>query len=128
MRTIRWLSLASAWTLGASLALAQGGPGPGPGPRPQGPVVGTPSAGPGPLQRAGRPGGARWGQDFTPGWTLMTEAERNTHRDRLRSMNSVEECRAYMAEHREQKAARAQQQGRKAMGAPRRDACAGLKR
>ena len=130
MRTIRWSSLASTLALGASLALAQAGPGPGPGPgpRPQGPAVGAPGQGPGPGQHAGRFGGAQWGQDFTPGWSLMTEAERNTHRERLRSMTSVEACQAYMAEHREKMAARAQQQGRKALGAARRDACAGLRR
>jgi hypothetical protein len=77
--------------------------------------------------RAGRQATARWGGDYTPGWALMSEAERNEHRDRIRAMKSYEECQAFVAQHREQMAARAQERGSKTLRSPRRDACAALK-
>jgi hypothetical protein len=58
---------------------------------------------------------------------MMTPQERNEHHERMRSMKTPEECRAYMEQHREQMAARAKERGGKALGQPRRDACAGLK-
>lgn len=128
MKTPLKLTIACAMLAAATLAAAQGGPGPGAGPgqgpRAQGatPPAGM-QAGPGPAAR----GTARWGADYTPGWSMMTEAERNAHRDRLRTMNSYEECVAYMAQHREQMTQRAKEQGRQALGTPRHDACAGLK-
>ena len=119
---------AATLALLAGLAQAQGGPGPGPGAgRGAGPGAAAPLApatGPAPAAR----GTARWGADYTPGWSLMTEAERNAHRDRLRTMNSYEECVAYMAQHREQMTQRANEQGRQALGTPRYDACAPLKK
>ncbi len=63
------------------------GPGPGPGPR------------------------GRWGPDVTPGWALMTETERNAHRERMLALKTREECLAYMTQHREQMAARAKERG-----------------
>jgi len=71
--------------------------------------------------------GARWGADYTHGWTLLTPAERKEHQDRMRSMKSYDECTTYMEKHREQMAARAAERGRKALAQPRRDACATLK-
>jgi len=73
-------------------------------------------------------GRAQWGSDFTPGWTLMSQQERNEHRDRMRSMKSYEECHAYQAQHHEQMVARAKERGGAAPAQPRRDACAGLKK
>ncbi|MDO8447375.1 MAG: hypothetical protein Q7T10_01040 [Rhodoferax sp.] len=98
-------------------ALAQSAPGAEP----------TPGMGMGPGMRAGRGPAAQWGTDFTPGWTLMTRAERNEHRARMRSMTTYEECKAYLDQHHEQMAARAKEKGGKALAQPRRDACAGLK-
>jgi len=69
----------------------------------------------------------RWGSEFTPGWTLMTEVERKEHAERMRAMTSRDECQAYVAQHREQMAARAKERGSATLRAPRRDACAGLK-
>lgn len=69
----------------------------------------------------------RWGSDSTPGWALMTEAERKEHVERMRAMKRLDECQAYVAQHREQMAARAKERGSATLRAPRRDACAGLK-
>jgi len=70
---------------------------------------------------------ARWGSEVTPGWALMTSTERNEHRERMRSMKTHEECKAYMEQHHEQMAARAKERGGKVLAPPRRDACSGLK-
>lgn len=82
-------------------ALAQPGPGMGQG------------GGPGMGRMAGGGPGAGWRADSgnTPGFALMTEQERLEHQNRLRSMNSYEECTAYVSEHRVQMATRAQERG-----------------
>ncbi len=132
MNAIRTFLVTSTLVLTATLALAQGGPGggagPGAGARMQGagPAASAPGMGAGPGQRAGRQGAARWGSDYTPGWSLMTQTERNEHRDRLRSMTSYPECQAYVAQHHEQMAARANERNQ-SVPKPRRDACAALK-
>lgn len=129
MRLLKWVLPALTMVLGANLAMAQGGPGagkgPGVGPQGAGPMAGA--SAPAPGMRAGRSPGARFGADYTPGWSLMTVPERNEHRDRMRAMKSYEECKAYQAQHHEQMAARAKEKGGKALLQPRRDACAGLK-
>ncbi|ODV11068.1 MAG: hypothetical protein ABT20_06690 [Rubrivivax sp. SCN 70-15] len=120
-------------TLVLSLLLAAGAAGPaaaagaGNPPAPVGPGAG-PMTGTGPGPMAGQRMGPRWGSESTPGWALMSSAERDAHLEHLRSMKTYEECHAYMEQHREQMAARAKEQGRPALGQPRRDACAGLKR
>jgi hypothetical protein len=78
--------------------------------------------GPGP----GRGPGPRWGQDFTPGWSMMTPDERAQHRDRVHSFKSYEECRAYLDEHHQQMLDRARAQNHAMPGRPMRDACEGL--
>lgn len=76
----------------------------------------------------GRPGpGPRWGRDDTPGWPMMSREERQTHRERMSSFKTYEECRAYMDEHHQQMTARAKERGRDMPGHPRRDACLPLK-
>lgn len=70
---------------------------------------------------------ARWGSDFTPGWSLMTEQERMAHRERMRSMNDYGECRSFHEQHHEQMMARAKERRAKAPPKPMRDPCAGLK-
>lgn len=87
------------------------------------------------AQPGGSPGGgggggrgpARAGADMTPGWSLMTPQERTEHRDRMRAMTRLDECRAYQAEHHEQMVARAKERGVTPPAGPRRDPCAGLK-
>lgn len=71
--------------------------------------------------------GPRMGPHNTPGWSLMTPAERAEHRDRMRSMHSYDECKAYMDQHHEQMMARAKERGSTLPAQPRRDACAGMK-
>jgi hypothetical protein len=80
------------------------------------------------AQPGGGRGSARWGSDYTPGWALMTQQERNEHRERMRSMKTYEECNAYQDQHHEQMAARAKERGGKTLAQPRRDACSGLKK
>lgn len=123
MNSIRLSGLAIVAALMAAPVLAQGGPGagkgPGPGMQGAGPAASMPGTGRGP--------GARFGADFTPGWAMMTEAERNEHHKHIREMKTYEECKAYMEQHHAQMAARAKERGGKALAQPRRDACAGLK-
>lgn len=107
---------------GAAAASAQPGPGPGPG---AGPAASAPRAGMGPH---GGGMGPRWGSDYTPGWSLMTPQERQEHRDRMRSINSHDECKAYLEQHHQRMAARASERGARMPAQPRRDACASLKK
>ena len=121
MRAIRLALMVSVAVSATALldgtALAQSGPGAEP----------TPGMGMGPGMRSGRGPSAQWGTDFTPGWSMMTRAERNEHRERMRSMKTYEECKTYIDQHHEQMAARAKEKGGKPLPQPRRDACARLK-
>lgn len=114
MKTFRMMVLASLIGLPAGVALAQQG---------ADPATSAPRMGMG----HGR-GAAHWGSDYTPGWALMTEQERNEHRERMRSMKTYEECKTYQEQHHEQMAARAKERGGKALPQPRRDACRSLKK
>lgn len=127
MNGLRTIVVATLVAVSAAGVLAQpgGGPGAGGGPRGPGPGASAPGMGMGP---GGRAGGGRWGADHTPGWALMTPQERNEHRDRMRSMQTYEDCKAYQQQHHQQMAARASERGGKALAAPRRDACLGLKK
>jgi hypothetical protein len=122
MKGIRVIVVVAA-ALSAGTVQAQGGSGPGPGP---GPAAAAGASAPGMGPGMGRGPGARWGSDYTPGWSLMTAEERSEHQNRMREMKSHADCNAYMATHREQMAARAQSQG-KTLPPMNRDACAGLK-
>lgn len=126
LRMIVWTSLVGLST-GVAMAQPGGGTGPGAGlgPMGAGPAGSAPGMGMGP---GGGRGAARWGTDYTPGWTLMTQQERNEHRERMRSMKTYEECKTYQEQHHEQMAARAKERGGKTQVQPRRDACSGLKR
>lgn len=129
MKSIRIVVLASLVGLPMGVVMAQPGggkgPGAGPGPMGTGPAASAPGMGLGPG--VGR-GAARWGSEYTPGWTLMTQQERNEHRERMRSMKTYEECKTYQEQHHEQMAARAKERGGKGLAQPRRDACGGLKK
>lgn len=129
MNNLRMFVLSSLIGLSAGVAFAQPGggkgPGTGPGPMGAGPSASAPGMGMGP---GGGRGGARWGSDFTPGWSLMNPQERKDHQDRMRAMKTYDECKTYRDQHHEQMAARAKERGGKALAQPRRDACSGLKK
>jgi len=129
MKNLRTVLLATLIGVLMGVAFAQpgGGKGPGMGPGPMGAGPAASATGMGMGMGAGK-GIARWGSDYTRGWTLMTQQERNEHRDRMRSMKTYEECKAYQDQHHEQMAARAKERGGKALAQPRRDACGGLKK
>jgi hypothetical protein len=131
MKPIRWMVVASFAACVSGAVLAQGGAGagmgPGPGMQGAGPGASAPGMGMGPGARAGRGMGARAGAGVTPGWALMTPAERTEHQTRMRSMKTHEECKTYMGQHHEQMVARAKEKGVTVPGQPRRDPCAGLK-
>lgn len=111
----------------SALAQAQGGAGPAAGAASAASAPGGMGMGMGPGMGPGRGRTTQWGTNFTPGWSMMTLAERNAHRDHMRAMTTYEECKTYMDQHHEQMATRAKEKGGKALAQPRRDACAGLK-
>ncbi|MBL8484475.1 MAG: hypothetical protein JNJ60_19935 [Rhodocyclaceae bacterium] len=47
----------------------------------------------------------------TPGYGLMTPEERSAHVDKMRSMQSADECKAYLAEHHARMVERAKEKG-----------------
>lgn len=130
MKTARTWLLSAALTLAAGSVLAQAASAPAvpaPGPRAgmgqgMGQGMGPGGGGQGGMMRGP---GARAGQDDTPGWGLMSRAERQEHRNQMRSMKTEAECRDYIAKHHEKMAARATEKGMPLRG-PKRDACAGL--
>jgi hypothetical protein len=133
MKNLRMMVLASLMAVSTGAAMAQPGsgrgPGAGTGPMGAGPAASAPGMGMGMgMGPGGGRGAARYGSDYTPGWALMSQQERNDHRDRMRSMKSYEECRSYQDQHHEQMAARAKERGGKALAQPRRDACGSLKK
>lgn len=131
MKNLRILTSLLALSTGVVLAQPGGGRGPGSGQGQMhaGPAASAPGMGMGMgMGTSGGRGAARWGADYTPGWALMTEQERNEHRDRMRSMKTYEECKTYQEQHHEQMAARAKERGGKALAQPRRDACSNLKK
>ncbi len=133
MKNLRLIVLASLIGVSMGVAVAQPGggkgPGAGPGPMGAGPTASAPGMGMGMgMGPGGGRGAARWGSDYTPGWALMTQQERNEHRDRMRSMKTYEECKAYQDQHHEQMAAKAKERGGKVLAQPRRDACSGFKK
>lgn len=101
--------------LAAGMAWSQPGPGGG-----QGPATGSATG------QVGQ--GARAGSDYTPGWSMMNSAERKEHQERMQSMKTYEECKAYAEQHHAEMKARAKERGGAVMMQPRRDPCAGMKR
>ena len=87
MKGISAVLLTILLTAGATgAASAAGGVGPGPAAQTSpgtGPMAGT---GMGPGAMAGQRMGPRSGGDYTPGWALMTAAERNAHLELMRSV------------------------------------------
>lgn len=107
-------AMAQSASAPAAASAPRMGPGMGPGP-------GMGGMGPG-----GRGGMMRWGSGVTPGWSMMTPAERDDHRQKMRAAKTREECQAVMAEHHQQMVERAKERGVAAPPGPRRDPCAGL--
>jgi ABC-type nickel/cobalt efflux system permease component RcnA len=64
----------------------------------------------------------------TSGWSMMDRKERDEHRQKVRSMKSYDECKAYADEHHQKMMDRAKEKGRTMPATPRRDACAWLKK
>jgi hypothetical protein len=118
------LSLLAAFTIGAACAAASAqepasGPGTGYGP--------GPGPGPGMMQGGGMHG---WqaNSDNTPGWGMMSSAERDEHHRKMMGMSNPAECKAYMDKHRAAMGERARQRGGAGPGpvAPQHDPCARL--
>ncbi|MGL6350867.1 MAG: hypothetical protein ACRC2U_13710 [Aeromonas sp.] len=84
---------------------------------------GGPTQGQGPMQ--GR--GPHYGSHYTAGWKLMTPAERDEHRKKMREVKTYDECRKIMDEHHKFMSERAKEKGATApLPQPRRDGCKGL--
>jgi len=77
-------------------------------------VVGVPAHAKGPR--------FQFDQNNVPGWTLMSSAERAAHHQKLLSFKTVEECQAYMAEHRKKMEARARERSQ-TLRTPHFDVC-----
>jgi hypothetical protein len=72
---------------------------------------------------AGGGHGGMHGHAMGGGGSLMTPEEMQAHRDAMHSLKSVDECRAYVGQHRAAMQARAQQQGITPGPGPRADMC-----
>lgn len=125
LRITSWAAAAALAALAATTNAQAQGPGPGPGMGPgsgMGPgAAASAPRGPGAGPRRGAPAGA----DYTPGWSLMTQKERDEHRARMRTVQTQADCRAAIDQHRQLMAERAKERGLAPRG-PRRDPCAGL--
>jgi hypothetical protein len=71
--------------------------------------------------------GIRMSRDNTPGWSLMTRAERREHHDKMMSMTDRAACDTYMEQHHARMVERAKDKGRPMPDKPRHDPCAALK-
>lgn len=85
------------------------------------PVAATSAA----SKAPGRQGeGVRWGRGVTPGWSLMTPAEREAHRRRMQGAKTAAECRDVAAAHRAFIERRADERGRGGLALmPHHDPC-----
>jgi hypothetical protein len=108
--------------LATAFAVAQPGPG---DPRPSASGASGPRAGMGMGMGMGR---GRFGPDNTPGWAMMSPAERDAHRQRMGTFKTQQECQAYMDEHRKLMGERARERNRSMPAQPRHDPCTGLPR
>ena len=117
MKQLHLLSVALGFSpyMASAVAIAQPAPGAS-APR-------SPGMGMGGAMRHG----PRLGPDNTTGWSLMTAAERDEHREQMRSAKTHDECVAALEQHRERMLARAREKGTTMPARPRRDACAYLK-
>lgn len=74
--------------------------------------------GPGPSKG----GMMQFGPNNAAGWSMMTPQERTAHQDKMHSLKSLEDCKAYMAEHNKPMAERAKEHKLTHAG-PRENAC-----
>jgi hypothetical protein len=74
--------------------------------------------GPGP----GKGSMMQFGPNNAAGWSMMTSEERTVHQNKMHSFKTLEECKAYMADHSKQMAARAKERNLTYAG-PRENAC-----
>jgi hypothetical protein len=81
-----------------------------------------------PASGMGNMRGWHMGRDNTPGWSMMSRAERKEHHDKMMAMTDPAACVAYMEQHHAKMAERAKERGRTLPAKPRRDACASLKK
>ncbi len=88
------------------------------------PVLAQPGPGMGGMGQG--PRAMRFDQDNTRGWTLMTPGEQAAHREKMLSLKTYEECKAFQAEHRVAMEARARDQG-KTLPVPRQNSCDRMK-
>lgn len=72
------------------------------------------------------PGRYRFQQANTPGWTLMTPAERSEFQTRMRAATTYDECKAIQTGHRTTIEARAKERG-VTLNTPRHNACDQMK-
>jgi hypothetical protein len=83
---------------------------------------------PGPGMGMGGMHGWKMNRDNTPGWSMMSRAERRQHHDKMMAMTDPAACSAYMEEHHAKMAERAKERGRALPAKPRSDACAALQK
>ena len=93
--------------------------------------VATPGngAGPGAGQMGPGAGGMRgmqFGQNNTPGWTLMTAEERTAHQTSMRAVKTYDECKLLQAEQHATMQARAKEKGI-TLNTPRQNGCDNMK-
>lgn len=112
-----------------SLALAQNGAGSGNGAGPAAAAGAGNGAGMGNGMGRGLQAhrGMRFDDDNTPGWALMSEAEREAHRAAVTAFTDYDECRTYVQRHHAEMMERARERGQTLSETPRRDACEALK-
>lgn len=72
--------------------------------------------------------GMRMGPNNTTGWAHMTKQERMEHQEKMRSMQSHDECTAYVEQHHAMMVERAKEKGRSMPAKPRQDPCAAMKK
>jgi hypothetical protein len=113
------------------LATAQNASGGGNGNAPAAAASGGAGMGPGMGNGMGRGlqahRGMRFDDDNTPGWALMTEAERDAHRAAVTAFTDYDQCRTYVQRHHAEMMERARERGQTLSETPRRDACEALK-
>jgi hypothetical protein len=71
--------------------------------------------------------GMRMGPNNTTGWAHMTKQERIEHQKKMSSMQSHDECTAYVEQHHAMMVERAKEKGRSMPAKPRQDSCAAMK-
>jgi hypothetical protein len=116
---------ASLLTIASAVASAQGTT-----PNAQSPDSNQKAPGMGMHHNSGKHPGDRHccGPKKTSGWSMMDKKERSEHREKMRSMKSYDECKAYVDDHHAKMMDRAKEKGRTLPSTSSQDACAWLKK